>query len=756
MPFSFLQTAILFGLIALVIPPIVHLLNRRRFEVVDWAAMQFLQITKKIRRRIVFEQVLLMLLRCLLILMLVLAIASPVLNLSCVNRLPYGRKLASLAGQSNRDVVLIVDGSYSMEYEHNNSTADAAAREWGKRFLDDLLPGDRVAVLQAKQRTIPVVETLTADLTEVRSRLDQMPKPRGGVRWDFAIPKALEILQLGQNPQKEIVILTDGQRQGWADTDALGNWQNIAQSYAVNNPPRITVVDVAPDRPSDAPNWFVGPMRTNRAVTTIGREVRFKFDLQTDLSQNRSETVEGQRVPDPPQKVTFEADGKAIGSKHPVKTGTPRVGMDFAHKFNTAGTHLVSAIIDKDALPGDNRRDFAVEVLPAIPILLVDGEPRGGVRKRSSDFLRKALAPDNDPQPSFILRTVAINEFGSQLLTSPLTRDPGSLPRVVILCNVPGLSSEQSKAIEEFLLRGGGVFVTLGERCDPRSYNALFPNEGRGWLPARLLQPTGDVNEITNAATPHEADLKHHPALELFKDAHKDGLTYAVFPRFWLLDAADRDSGAVILKLKNKQESPLLVERSKVGIGRVILSAVPFDDSWRTNLPRVEDFVPLCHELMYYLAAARSGSVNLEPNAHIIFRPADGEPPCGVTVEMPDGVPRRREVTSWPLDFDETRETGIYKLKTDSGKVNYYVVQPDSSESMMASCEENDRKAVQSFFPEGRFVYENDRGKIKELFEKNVNPPHLWWLFLLAVLGLLLAELAFTRSLARKSPPVTD
>jgi hypothetical protein len=75
---------------------------------------------------------------------------------------------------------------------------------------------------------------------------------------------------------------------------------------------------------------------------------------------------------------------------------------------------------------------------------------------------------------------------------------------------------------------------------------------------------------------------------------------------------------------------------------------------------------------------------------------------------------------------------------------------------MLAACEDKDRKEVQSLFPEGRFLYENDRGKIKEMFERNANPPQLWWVFLILALALLLAELAFVRNLARESPPVTD
>jgi hypothetical protein len=46
----------------------------------------------------------------------------------------------------------------------------------------------------------------------------------------------------------------------------------------------------------------------------------------------------------------------------------------------------------KDTLPGDNRQDFAVEVLPALPVLLVDGDTTGAPKRRGTDFLRDALA----------------------------------------------------------------------------------------------------------------------------------------------------------------------------------------------------------------------------------------------------------------------------------------------------------------------------------------------------------------------------
>src|SRR4051812_36115290 len=60
------------------IPIIIHILNRRRFRVVRWAAMEYLlQAMRKNRRKLKFEQWLLLACRCLLVFLMGLALARP-------------------------------------------------------------------------------------------------------------------------------------------------------------------------------------------------------------------------------------------------------------------------------------------------------------------------------------------------------------------------------------------------------------------------------------------------------------------------------------------------------------------------------------------------------------------------------------------------------------------------------------------------------------------------------------------------------
>src|SRR5262249_10179744 len=174
MPFWFLNVLMLAGLIAVAIPPIIHLLTRKRFDIVDWAAMQFLQVSERTRRKIFLEELLLMLLRMGLIALFVLALAAPFIT---------SKNLAKLGGRGNRDIVIIFDGSYSMGFKGHGAPAHQAAKDWALEFVGELAPGDSVAVLQAKQQVVPVLPVLTTDPNQVRTAIQNLPPPRGGVDW---------------------------------------------------------------------------------------------------------------------------------------------------------------------------------------------------------------------------------------------------------------------------------------------------------------------------------------------------------------------------------------------------------------------------------------------------------------------------------------------------------------------------------------------------------------------------------------------
>jgi hypothetical protein len=316
---------------------------------------------------------------------------------------------------------------------------------------------------------------------------------------------------------------------------------------------------------------------------------------------------------------------------------------------------------------------------------------------------------------------------------------------------VPHLLTEQEEAVARFLTEGGGLLVTLGHRVERQHYNDSLYRHGDGWLPAWLEEPAGDEfaplppeGKSDPAAHPLPASFSH-PALELFRGEADAGLGKARFPRWWKV-AAPVQGAAASTFARFTTRDPFLIERPH-GKGRVILCTVPLDDSWGTNLHRgleVQEFPLLAHELVYYLAGARSISYNLVPGQPLIYQPLDGEAPGPVRVQPPHGEVKDVAVKEWPLIHEDTREPGVYRLTTPSGKTIYYVVQPDPRDTEdLSPCAVDDRENVAAIVP---LAYvENWQDILTEASPSR----EIWWWLMLAVLAMLCGEVWLTRRIVK-------
>ena len=70
--------------------------------------------------------------------------------------------------------------------------------------------------------------------------------------------------------------------------------------------------------------------------------------------------VDQQRLPDQTVQLKLTPHGETM--------------IEFEYRFETPGPHLVSLVLDDDALPGDNRADAVVTVAESLRVLLVDGD----------------------------------------------------------------------------------------------------------------------------------------------------------------------------------------------------------------------------------------------------------------------------------------------------------------------------------------------------------------------------------------------
>src|SRR5438105_12125066 len=146
MPFAFLTPLFFIGAAALSIPLLVHLIQREKKQVIDFPSLMFLRkVPYQSVRRQRLKRLLLLALRCAALLLLVAAFARPFL--------PHAA--TPLATRSAREVVILLDKSYSMSYGERWQRAQQAAQH----AVGSLAPGDHASLVLFDTRADAVVRS---------------------------------------------------------------------------------------------------------------------------------------------------------------------------------------------------------------------------------------------------------------------------------------------------------------------------------------------------------------------------------------------------------------------------------------------------------------------------------------------------------------------------------------------------------------------------------------------------------------------
>ncbi len=733
-----LNVAMLAGLAGVAIPVAIHLLNRRNDPVVDWGAMQFLEFSPRERRRLNLAEILLMLARMLPLALAALALARPFWSPGAAEG-TMASPAAKAKGDSGsrRDVVLILDGSDSMGRRAGGSTAQDRAIAWARGFVGRLGPGDSVALLVAKDRVRPLVDPPSFDLGRVDRALAEAPAPRGSSDLPAALGEAFRILEKTGNPGRDVVILTDNQRQSWRPGD-VGRWALLRDlRRRLASPPRIWApsFEPGPSRETPWPDGSVGPLVLSRSILTPGLPVEVSATVANagpgPMTRPAELVVDGQVVP---------GSARVVG---PIPAGG-KAPVAFRTAFESAGSHLVAIRLapGADPLPVDDESARPVAVAPALAVLLVDGEPGAEPFSGEVDFLRAALAPTGDPSPLVVASTEAARDLKAASLRGK---------RVVVLANVDRLAPEFASALGPFVEAGGGLLIAPGDRLDAEAWNAHLGRDGKGWLPARLGPLRGDPAGQVAIAHPAPATFDG-PALGPLGKGESPPLGQADLFRYRVLEPA---RGASILARLDSGD-PWIVERP-YGRGRVALLAGPVDAEGGT-LPVNPDFVPWSHELIAHLTSGAEGPRPIQPGEPLTFDLDPAPPPAVATLPLttPDGatlnLPILRDGPDARVRTTDTAEPGIYRLTLSNppGGHAYAAVLADGREADPAPLDPAEAEALARDWP---LTFDPDPAHLLEtlLARDAARRAEVWQpLILLALAGLCL-EVWITRRMAARS-----
>ena len=233
------------------------------------------------------------------------------------------------------------------------------------------------------------------------------------------------------------------------------------------------------------------------------------------------------------------------------------------------------------------------EIRNALSGLMVDGEPGDGLGTSETGIFALALDPTKK-QVEFSIKTTTVEHF-----------DANGLEAVdfLVLANVVTLPPDKLRNVEEFVRRGGGLLITLGDQVDKAWFNERQWKNGRGLSPARLEGVVGSVPGALDRGTEHRIATfsKSHPVMRTFRGELAPSLKELVFYRHYNMAGFEKE--LVLARLDDTEATPLLLEK-KVGKGRVILFNNTLDAEWNSGIHGQPPWFPLMRNLSYYLARA--------------------------------------------------------------------------------------------------------------------------------------------------------
>ena len=705
----FANMLMLIGLSAALIPIILHLLNRGSAEPIEWGAMQFLLGSVVSRsRQILIEEMLLLALRCLLLALLALAMALPFVPPG--STVPWGLMLpavllgAALLGagtvlwdsrgwrwglvaagalllllavtaglaerwlQSHRwqtsgggrDIAIVIDGSASMEIEVDGKTNFDRAIDEARTLAAALGPRDGASVIVAGLQPRLVLASPVVSRKQVAGAIARARLTGGRMAVHDALEAAAATLDEGRNPNRTIILITDGQAAGWKSSGDV-NWELLAETFKGEEPKPQLIVRVLPVLRSFR-NVGIADIRLSRDVIGPDRPVA----IHVKVENTGGETIEG------PLKVALRVDGEPEGEAASVATlqaGAAET-VTFRPQFDRSGAHTIEArVAVDDDFASDNTAARAIQTLHRLPVLVIEGNASTRPLDWASAYIKSALAPLPLPEEKTgpeSKKAPAAPPVDLVDLTVWSAEHTGSIPdfsrwRVVILAGVPRLRSKVSQRLAKFVAHGGGLLIAPGENALPDFYNGWKTAGGVPVVPATIGKRW---TETAKEKARHPAATTFaHRGFRLVRDKVRSDIASAGITACWRLepDATDRNV-SVCGSFDNGD--PFAIER-RLGEGRVLMTAVSLD-ARGSDLPALGTFAPFVHELVTSLIRPPEGGLEFNPADKIALTLADEEHGAtGKSDRLPLDVPGLR------ADYFADRHFGLHRSTTIDKTPNF-------------------------------------------------------------------------------------
>lgn len=553
------------GAIAAAGPIIIHLLNRRRFKTVSWAAMDFLREAIERNRKILqVRDILLLALRMLAVVLFGLVLARPffkgaaaaamwqaallgfclllVLGFAvgwatapkgrgkglaaglCAGLLASGFQLTSFARQaavgsdaatSSRapvHAVLIVDNSRSMGVESLGGTLLDRSKGRAAEFIDSLPPESRITVIPLAGSEDPYTLDAYRNKEDARRALDRVKlvDAEGAIRGGLeSAEQACQ--QTVDLPSKRVVLLTDAQSNAWQSGVAPELLQRLSGLQVVN-------VTTAP-----AHNVWVSGLHIEDGLTSAEVPCRLLARIHSSSGDPNAASSSGDDNFE--VQATLLIDGAEVASQAIELSPGQEREVEFSYLFDqqadplkpgsavaTVVVHSESPLMDQ--LSADNRQQIVVPIVASLPVVFVDqfGDEENLEKGKIGETyaLRHLMAPRSSSDKSQ-RRLIHIEHVRPEQLTQELLETA----RLVVVAGLEKPDEAMVPLLRDFVRQGGPLVILAGGDFDAATWNE------RGWLSGRGILPV-PLELKSLGYTPDEAPQQLQPFYASFASMQHD------------------------------------------------------------------------------------------------------------------------------------------------------------------------------------------------------------------------------------------
>lgn len=700
---TFLNPGILFGLFAIAIPILIHILNLNKVRKVEFSTLMFLKELQKTKlRRIRLEQLLLLALRILMIIFLVFSFAKPVY-----------KGYAGDSGAVRKTAVIIIDNSFSMNVGTPSGDFLLKAKELSKEILTSFSQSDEVYIIPASSIGMSDYSPITGNISDLIDSIGNLEFGYKSLDYNSAVIEAGLIIFNSDNFLNEVFIISDFQSSNFSPTTINSNLPESSDKNSV-----LYLIDVNSRKPNDLE---ISNVTLKTGIILPGREVRVSA-LVNNFSDFNVSNV----------NVVLILDGQFISEKYIDIGSNSAVETEFVMKLNSAGyvngkIEITNTEFSQDELPQNNTAYFSLFVPDELNVTLMESG------NADFSFVNAALAsslPEDLSQGNILSRE--IQNVG-------LLRE---VDNVLFLSSIQMIDDDEAIRYRNFIEDGGGLIIFPNAETDLNSLNRFLQS---------INAPEVSSIDVPTQTMSLKATDRSHPVLaDIFSEESFETEIESPSFRSYAKIIPSANS-RVILELSSGE--PFLIE-SGFGRGRVLIYAVT-PDLAMSDFPLKSIFAPLIVRGSFYAGndltpnightIGGSNLIDLRKLENIsglvlpgnkIINKSEFEDKTGIVLES--------RLMMFPYS-SMTAEPGSYSIFSQTDTVSISI-NPKAQEGNLSKPEESE---IENRFSDSGF---NEVIYSDETFDKNSLQQYrsgidIWWLFLILALLCVAAEMIISRRL---------